>query len=113
MKEVAPEVKASETIHHLVKLLWRVESLQAIGLNYLLQLGHQPLPRCSVATKTTYSVAGTDIGDTNNYSRHCPCRLSLLKQNGNGRHRCIDEMHHAMLCAGLIEAAEPGCVLQA
>ena len=66
LQGVVPEVKAGETIHELVKLLWRVESLQAIGLNDLLQLCHQSLLRCSIAATTSYSAAATDIGEIDN-----------------------------------------------
>lgn len=94
MKQVVPEVKASETIHHLLKLLRRVESLQAVGLNNLLQLGHQPLLRCSIAT---YRVAGIVIGDIDNYSRHCPLQVQPPESEQQCRHRCIDSVKTSQL----------------
>lgn len=52
--QAVPEVKAGEAVHKLLELLRGVESLQAVGLDDLLQLGHQALLRCRVAATATW-----------------------------------------------------------
>lgn len=102
-----PEVQAGKTVHQLLQLGWREESLQAVRLDDLLQLCHQPLLRCSIATTTTtYSAAATNTGDVNKYLCHCPCSMSLLDRHVKITRRVQIHIHSQH------EMTELACVLK-
>ena len=52
-RESAPEVNALQAVDHLLQLLGRVEGLQPIGLDDLLQLGQQALLCSSIEAPWT------------------------------------------------------------
>ena len=56
-----PEVEAGEAVHQLLQLLGRVEGLQPITLDDLLQLSHQALLACRVAASATCHISTASV----------------------------------------------------
>lgn len=96
MLQEIPEVNTGEAINELLKLLGRVESLQLVGLDDLLQLCHQPLLDCRIAAATntsTYRMTDADISNPIhlfNYLRHL-----LLGDELKLRSCCLCRVHNA------------------